>query len=34
MLIEHKLRQIKFPAVGTYDPMSPKTQIDHDLSKP
>ena len=31
--MEHIKRQDKIPAVGTYDPQSPKTQIEIDFSK-
>jgi hypothetical protein len=33
MLVEHIKRSDKVPAVGTYNPQSPKTQIDIDFSK-
>lgn len=33
LLVEHLKRADKVPAVGQYDPRSPKTQIDHDFSK-
>ncbi len=33
LLLEHKKRLEKMPAVGTYDPHSPKTKIDIDFSK-